>query len=128
MTAKKETKDQTPPRIPSDQRNTRNGSVWGDGFWQGEEATPHPGAILFDVADTQDLVIKSDIPEAMVPIIGRMLWKAERYKIDALERLVRWYLLTRLGRDREARKEYIQLLVGTKKKNDDEDDLLAQAG
>ena len=58
--------------------------------------------------------MKSDVPEKMVEIISRMLWKAERYQIPALRSMVEWWLLARLGLNRQARQEYIDIVVGKK--------------
>ncbi len=109
--------------LPSAQRNSPHGSALeGSGFLF-DENQPHPGELLFKIEDLKDLVMKGDIPENQVQNIARMLWKAERYKITVLERQVYWYLLARLPVNRQSREEYIKVVVGEKKK-EQEDDLL----
>jgi hypothetical protein len=104
------------------QRNNNQGSPITDpNFWRNEEGErEHPAALLFRIENLKDLVMKSDIPERMVPSVTRMLWKAERYQIPALTSLVEWYLIARLGKERQARQEFIELLTKVKDPNEEE--------
>ena len=108
--------------LPPAQRNSGDKRSILEGLnWGGGEVAPHPGEVLFDIGeDIEDLIKKSDIPEKMVPVIARMLWKAQRYKINTLEALVRWYLLARLAKDRESRREYMEVVMNTKKSEEEE--------
>ena len=105
------------------QRNALpNSPTTSPGFFTDEAFDrPHPAELLFKIENLKDLVMKSDIPERMVGVISRMLWKAERYHITALTQMVEWYLITRLGKDREARREYMQVVM--KYKEPSEEDL-----
>ena len=111
--------------LPTVQRNSGRpgGSALEQmGFIQ-EVEQPHPGELLFQIENLKDLVMKSDIPENMVSIIARMLWKAERYSVPALTSLVEWFLVCRLPVNRQARLEYMEIVVG-KKKQDEEAEAL----
>ena len=110
--------------MPDAQRNSGKGNIL-EGLIFPDESQANPAEALFEAATLQDLVIRGDIPERMVPLIGKMLWKAERFNIGALQDLVKWYLLCRLGSDRQARREYMDVIMNTKK-SDDDDDLLKQ--
>ncbi len=92
-------------------------------FTSADEMRPHPAELLFKMDTIQELVIKSDIPEKMVNIITRMLWKSDRYNIDALEALVKQFLLVRLGKDRLARREFMEVLMKMKEPGEDEEAL-----
>lgn len=114
--------DGSGPLPPANRNSGGAGSVLEGLNWGAGEAPPHPGEVLFDIGDTtEELVKKSDVPERMVPIIARMLWKARRYRINALEDLVKWYLITRLAKDREARREYMEVVMAVKKSSDEEE-------
>ena len=113
--------------LPTAQRNSKPGrSLLEQIGFAGDTDQRHPGEVLFDIGDLKDLVIKSDIPEAMAKIISRMLWKAERYKIPALQSLVEWYLICRLPVGRQAREEYIRVVIGEKLKAEESEDLLGK--
>ena len=106
---------------PAQRNATENNPVTG--WWTNEsDNRPHPAELLFSIADIQQLLMKSDVPEKMVNIVSHLLWKAERYNIPALKSRIQWYLLGRLGKDREARREYIQVLMNMKS-DEDEDDI-----
>ncbi len=109
--------------LASAQRNSSEGKSLLEGIdWGAGVNPPHPGEVLFDTGENiEELLKKSDVPEKMVPVISKMLWKAKRYSIDTLEDLVRWYLLTRLAKDREARREYMEVVMAVKKSADEED-------
>jgi len=113
--------------LPTAQRNSgrAGGSALEQMGFISEEAQPHPGELLFQIENLKDLVMKSDIPQNMVSIIARMLWKGERYGIPALVGLVEWYLLCRLPVDRKSRQEYLDIVVG-KKKLDEEAEALSR--
>jgi hypothetical protein len=111
--------------LPAANRNSdgngllESGVIWGTG-----EVQPHPAESLFDTGledDIETLIKKSDIPEKMVPIIGRMLWIAERYTNPVLRDMVKWYLLSRIPKDREGRKEFMDVLMNMRQKSEEEE-------
>ena len=106
------------------QRNSLDGSPLGGAgaFVDPEEEKPHPGEILFQIGTLEQLVIKGDIPERVVGPMTKLLWKAERYDIGTLKQFLRWYLLTGLGKDRKARKEYIEIVTKFKEAGENEGD------
>jgi len=110
--------------LPASQRNSTGGSLL-EAFDFSEDSQPHPAELLFKIRNLRDLVIKSDIPSNVVPHISRMLWKAERYQIGSLTKIVEWYLLTRLSTNRRAREEYLEAVMQVRRK-DDEDDILSK--
>ena len=81
----------------------------------------HPAQMLFEIVDINDLLVKSDIPEKMVPIISKMLWTADRYDIQARTQLVKFYLLSRIGKERMGRDEFLRAIMSTKNKDEDDD-------
>lgn len=91
------------------ERNAKQHSPFAQQTFFGEDDQTGGLGQLFDIKDRNDLVMKSDIPEHMVPIITRMLWKADRYKIPALFELVDWYLMARIGKDRRSREEMLAM-------------------
>ena len=95
------------------ERNAKEHSPFAQNTFFGEDSESSGLSQLFQIHDRQDLVMKSDIPESMVPIITRMLWKADRYNIPALYELVDWYLLARIGKDRRSREEMLALFRQT---------------
>ena len=107
--------------LPPASRNSGQpgGSILESFAYGGGEAQPHPGEALFNITEIKELLIKGDIPEKMVPLVSRMLWKAERYKVDTLQSMVEWYLYTRLGADRQSRKEYMEVVMNLRPKDDD---------
>ncbi len=110
--------------LPSAQRNSGEKGSLLEGFGFPETETYNPGEALFEIGDIKDLVVRGDIPEKMVPLLTRMLWKAERFRVSALEDLVKWYLLTRLGTNRAARREYMEVTMNAKKPGDEDEELL----
>lgn len=121
---KKERTDGKRP-LPVAQRNTKKDNVLQGIMAEALDGGPHPGEQLFEIEELEQLVIKGDIPEKMVGVLAQMLWEADRYNISALRARVRWYLLARLGASREGRKEYMQMVIGVKRKEEEELESLA---
>ena len=110
-----------PGPLPTAQRNSQGSILEGIDFGGGE-AAPHPAEVLFDTGvEIEDLVKKSDIPEKMVPIIAKMLWKAKRYRIQSLTDLISSYLLARIPKDREGRREFMEVVMNTRRANEDDE-------
>jgi len=108
--------------LPVANRNSARpgGSLLEQTGFFGDADQRHPGELLFEITSLRDLVIKGDIPEGMVQVLSRMLWKAERYKIPVLASMVEWYLLTRLPVNRQTREEFIKVVIGEKLKQDED--------
>ena len=105
--------------VPPSTRNSHKSNFF-ERFMHEDLDQRHPGEALFNPENLRDLVIKSDITERMQGVLWKMLFIAERYKITALQEMVEWYLLTRLPINRQARKEYSEVVIGLKKMEDDE--------
>ena len=91
------------------ERNAKQHSPFAQQTFFSEDDETSGIGQLFEIKNRQDLVMKSDIPEGMIPIITRMLWKADRYDIPALYQLVDWYLRARIGKERKSREEMLSL-------------------
>ena len=102
--------------------NAPDGDILDGVFSGSSEQQPHPAEQLFqiDPKNLAELLLKSDIPEQMVGPITRMLWISERYDVKSLRSLITWYLLTRLGTNRQARKEFMEVLMNAPNQGDED--------
>ncbi len=77
--------------------------------------------VLFSTDTIEDLITKGDITESAGLLIVRLLAVADELNLKYRKRVVKYYLMTRIGKDRQGRKELVDFYAGKRRADMDRD-------
>lgn len=89
----------------------------------------HPAKMLFDlpeeytnIENLKKLIARSDIPESVVKPLSRMLALGEFFGSKFIPQIAGWYCVTRIGKERLGREEFVKAVLRNQIEPDSEDD------